>query len=110
MSDLNAVVGLIHRVLRRSGIEATFLRVPSKLNIADWPSRAKSPGVGTRSPPWTQWRSVARALAKCTRSHLGKEHALASCRSSLHIVLVVHSQQLTSWDVILIHRVFGSGI
>ena len=63
VSDLNAVVGLVHRELRRLGIEATFLRVPSKLNIADWPSRGRSPGIGTPAPRWTAWKPVVRALS-----------------------------------------------
>jgi hypothetical protein len=61
-ADLAAIAVHAAHALLRSATCLTWVWVPSRLNIADAPSRGKIPIVGTRTPLRVQWRELELTL------------------------------------------------
>ena len=61
-SDVQEIISSMWDFIQHSGIHAAFRYVPSKLNLADPPSRGKAPIVGTQVPLRLRWELLLKLL------------------------------------------------
>ena len=64
-SDVHILVPLTWQAAARLSIELFFRWVPSKLNLADPPSRGSSPVIGARAPMSYPWTLLAAQILDC---------------------------------------------